>query len=280
MKQFKEREFRRQVEITAFVYEKSNNCSEDDLLEIFRISKSTLRRDFQKLKEMHIDIGTRKRQVNIVIRDKQIKDILAHYISISTKFNIRNFDQLKAKYNNKIMSLFVKVLKAIHERKYLKIDYAHTGEEIYKIRVVEPIYLNPTSKSYILIAYENGELRFFRLEGIENVSLISKEYNREVPTLDEIYHHSWGIYSGGKEIFAELRFSKSLEDYFRNRTLAEDQIIEFSQDGVYVSFKVKLAMEFIAWVMGWGEDVTILGPEELKKQIITKAKGLLEINRD
>lgn len=273
------KEFKRQVEIAAFVHENPNKYSEYEIFEKFNISQATLRRDFQVLKEMNFDIRSSKRKVLIDVNTKPLNNLLSSYISVCLHNNIRNLKQLRVKYKNKIMSLFVTILKAINERRCLQIDYMHTNDISPTRRVVEPIYLNPTNKSYYLIAYENGVLRFFRLEGIEAVSLTSTKYNREIPMLADIYKNSWGVYSGGKEIIAKLKFSKNQESYFKNRILSEEQVIKYTSDGILVELKVKLSLEFVAWVMGWGEQIEIISPSELKEQVLAKAKGLITANK-
>jgi predicted DNA-binding transcriptional regulator YafY len=274
------KEFKRQVEIAAFIHENPDKHSEYELCGKFRISQSTLRRDFQVLKELHVDIRSSKKRVVIDVTTKHLSTLLSSYISVCTQNNVRNLKQLRLQFKNKTISLFVDILKAINERKCLQIDYIHSDDEGTVRHVVEPIYLNPTAKSFYLIAYDNGALRFFRLEGIDTVRITSTKYNREIPQLADIYKNSWGVYSGGKEITAKLRFKKDQESYFKNRILAEEQEIKYTSGSILVELKVKLSLEFVAWVMGWGEKVEILSPDELKEQVLTNAKGLLKTNKN
>ena len=274
------KEFKRQVEITAYILEHSDRFSEYEICDKFKISQSTFRRDVQTLKELNVDIKSIKRRVVIDVRTKHLNELLSLYIAISTQNNIRNLSQLRHIFKHKTLSIFVDILKAINEKKYLQIDYYHSGDEGKVRHVVEPIYLNPTHKSFYLIAYENGVLRFFRLEGIESTQRTTIRFNREIPQLADIYKHSWGVYSGGKEILAILEFEriKETDGYFKNRILAEEQKVIYSTNLIKVQLKVKLSLEFVAWVMGWGNKIKIISPNTLKQQVLENANGLLTIH--
>ncbi|MBN8571962.1 MAG: WYL domain-containing protein, partial [Ignavibacteria bacterium] len=41
--------------------------------------------------------------------------------------------------------------------------------------------------------------------------------------------------------------------------------------------KVKLSYEFIAWVMGWGKEVEVIKPTQLKKEITQRAKDIVAL---
>lgn len=43
-----------------------------------------------------------------------------------------------------------------------------------------------------------------------------------------------------------------------------------------LGLRVKLSCEFISRVMGWGKNVKILEPEELKKEVVKRAKEILD----
>jgi len=273
------KEYKRQVEIAAYVLENPDKYSEFELSEKFKIGTSTLHRDFRILREMNVDVRSRKKRIVIDISSKHLNSLLSTYISVCTQNNIRNLKQLRQKFKNKTISIFVDMFKAINEKRCLQMNYFYSESEGLINKIVEPLYLNPTRKSFYLIAFENGELRFFRLEGIETVRLTSTKFNRSIPLLSDIYKNSWGVYSGGPEIVAKLRFNKDKESYFKNRILAEEQEVKYVSGGILVELKVKLSFEFVSWVMGWGKEVKIVGPEELKEQVLLKARGLLDNNK-
>jgi len=270
------KEFKRQVEITALVYENPNKYSEYELIQKFGISQATIRRDFKSLVKMGVDIRSRKRGVIADINLKSLNTLLSSYISINTPNNIRNLKQIRKTFKSKTISFFVCILKAIHEKKYLKIHYIHSEEDVLDTRVILPIYLNSTHKSYHVIALENGDLKFFRIEGIKSISMTSEKYQGNTPDIYDIYKNSWGVYSGGREIVAKLKFDKKWGKHFEQRILVDEVEISYEPNTIVVKIRVKLSYEFIIWVMGWGKEVIIIGPEKLKQEVLTRANGLID----
>lgn len=273
------KEFKRQVEIAGFVYENYNKYSEYELSDRFKVAQATLRRDFKALREMEVDIKSRKSRVIVDVNMRPLNSLLSSYIAVSTQNNIRNLKLIRQKFKNRTINLFVSIIKAINERRYLQIGYMLNEKDTINTRIIAPIYLTSSSKSFYVIAFENDELSFFRLEGIEKYSLTTERHRKEIPHLADIYKNSWGTYSGGEEIIAKLKFNRDKESYFKQRFLADYQEINYVSGGIMVEMKVKQSYEFIAWVMGWGSEVEIIGPEKLKEAVLLKAKGLLEKNK-
>jgi predicted DNA-binding transcriptional regulator YafY len=110
--------------------------------------------------------------------------------------------------------------------------------------------------------------------------LTSQKFSRDIPYLSEIYKNSWGIYSGGEEITAELKFNKDKESHFTRRFLTDEQEVNYVPNGIIVKMKVKLSLEFIAWVLGWGDGVVIIAPDKLREQVLAKAKGLIDNHKN
>lgn len=269
------KEFKRQVEIAAVVYENPNKYSEYDLIQRFRISQATIRRDFNCLNTMGIEIKSRKRGVSLELNLKALNSLLSLFISLNAQNNIRNLKQIRKTLKHKTISLFVFILKAINERRYLRIQYTHSEDDELVTRVIAPIYLNSTNKSFHVIAIENSELKFFRLEGIKSFSLTTEKYQGTIPDIYDIYKNSWGVYSGGTEIVAKLKFDKKWEKHFEQRIFVDDVEISYSANSIIVKIRVKLSYEFIIWVMGWGKEVVIMGPEKLRQEVLFRANGLI-----
>lgn len=277
MKQIKD--IIRQTEIAALIFEKPNFYSKEDLCDKFSINQPKLERDFKTLRESGVSIWSRKRKVDIDIKIKSLNDILTTYISVYTPYNIRNLKFMINKFKGRVISIFVCILKSINDRRCLQIDYIHSDSGKSERHIIEPIYLNFTNKTFYIIAYETGVVKFYRIEGIESFMITPRKFSRATPALSDIYKNTWGIYSGGEEIIAELKFNKDKENYFKHRYLADDQEIRYVPDGILIKLKVKLSFEFISWVMGWGKEVKIISPEKLKNQLILKAQGLIESNK-
>jgi predicted DNA-binding transcriptional regulator YafY len=74
--------------------------------------------------------------------------------------------------------------------------------------------------------------------------------------------------SGGTVQEVHLRFSRSVAPYVRERIWHKSQRISMAAGGdVEVKMKVGLAPELETWILGFGAQVTVLGPPSLVKRI-------------
>ena len=103
------KEFKRQVEIAGFVYENYNKYSEYELSDRFKVAQATLRRDFKALREMEVDIKSRKSRVIVDVNMRPLNSLLSSYIAVSTQNNIRNLKLIRQKFKNRTINLFVSI---------------------------------------------------------------------------------------------------------------------------------------------------------------------------
>lgn len=56
------------------------------------------------------------------------------------------------------------------------------------------------------------------------------------------------------------------------------QVLEPQSDGtVIMRLKVTDTVELYSWILGWGEKVEVLEPDELREEIIETAKAMLDV---
>ena len=56
------------------------------------------------------------------------------------------------------------------------------------------------------------------------------------------------------------------------------QVLEPQSDGtVIMRLKVIDTVELYSWILGWGEKVEVLEPDELREEIIETAKAMLDV---
>jgi len=115
-----------------------------------------------------------------------------------------------------------------------------------------------------------GEMRTFKLERIRSVRLTDGGF--EPPSDFDIEGYTstaWGIWgrTGRKSVPIVLRFSSAVAERVKETVWHESQILEESPDGS-VLFRAAVAepLEMYPWIRGWGADVEILEPKELRKR--------------
>lgn len=275
----------RRIEIISLIAANPDKYSENDLAKKFKISVQMFRLDAKKIREdFKIMIRSRKLKYRLESRIslETLNELILTYLSINKNDTIRNLKPIKDKYKDRTLSLFVNIIYAINNKNILEIEYGKNsfGESVR--REVTPISIIRAQRNIYLLGFEGEnfkEVRSYLLERLENVSVTSKECKlEEYPESAGIFRFSWGSFTGGEKKYVRLKFPAKFYDYFNNKIFMEEQEVTQTPEGVVLEFKVKISYEFISWVMGWGENVKILQPEELRDEVIKAAKGLLKQN--
>lgn len=158
----------------------------------------------------------------------------------------------------------------------IEIEYM-TEEKGSAWREVTPVSFHNPGKTFYLIALHHDIAKFFLLEHINNVKFTNRKTGvKHIPEPLELFRNTWGIFTGGELRDIRLLFNDEFKEYLSGRFWQEDQKIVVTEEGVELRMKMKLSYEFISWVMGWGKNVKILEPEELKQEVVKRAKEIIE----
>jgi len=267
----------RQIEIAALVLENPDKFSEDDLAYRYNISVATFRRDAGALRKIGVGIYSRKRRYRIDnIALDVLNDLIFDYLSLSQKSKIKNLRLFRNKFKEKTLSTFVTIASCIKNKNEIEFYYGNRESEYYSKRIVFPVELRRTLRTFHLLALDCGEVKAFNLEKIYDVKNTGRKAKLTVPPdATGKYLHVWGDSTAGELVVVKLRFGNDMKDYVMERFWLDGQQVEADGKGVVLTLKVKLSYDFIAWVIGWGNEVEILEPEELKEDVVSKAKDIL-----
>jgi len=274
----------RRIELIALVLEKEGCYTENDLMDYFGVSVQTIRRDAQMIRNMGIPLHSSKGVYSIFEKNiKTLNNLICTYLALNKHDTIKNLKLITDKFKNSTLYTFVKILKAINKKETIRILYKKPHCEEPQIREITPVRLIRTEKNIRLLAVEDDKpeiLKIFLLERINKIDFTNKKTKiKNIPDADNIYRTVWDSFTGGEPEKVILKFDKEVGEYILDRIYIETQNIEEIKDGYLMSLEVRLSYEFISWVMGWGEMVEILEPEELKKEVIERARGILKKNK-
>ena len=126
----------------------------------------------------------------------------------------------------------------------------------------------------------HGGLATFKIERIEQAEALLETF--AIPeTFDdaELLKHAWGIWYGNEEpVMVRLRFvqgeaTRRLKESIWHPT----QQIEDAEDGGCIwTAQVAEWQEMLPWIRGWGADVEVLEPKELRETLMGEAKAMAE----
>jgi predicted DNA-binding transcriptional regulator YafY len=275
-------ELLRQIEMASLILEKQRYYSEDELAEKLDTSVTTIRRDANKLRQLGVGVYSRKNVFEIInIDDEVLNTLITAYLSLNDNINIRNLKLIQKKFGENALGVFVKILKAINNKLVIELGYGYNMHGEIKWRYVTPLSLINTGRTFHLYGVENEdseEIKCYLIERIIDIRFTEKRSSiKKLPGAYNIYEKSWGTYSGGEAYDVELRFSKGTGKLIKDKIWIENQDITDKDDFVIMKMKVKLSYEFIAWVMGWGKEVEVIKPTELKKEILKRAKDIIAV---
>ncbi|MBQ8412976.1 MAG: WYL domain-containing protein, partial [Lachnospiraceae bacterium] len=142
-----------------------------------------------------------------------------------------------------------------------------------KIYLVSPWALTWDDENYYLIGYDEEEtkIKHFRVDKMQNLHIeADARHGKELFDKFDLASYSkktFGMY-GGVERTVKLRVDNSLVGVIIDRFGADVMIIpDKSEDYFSVNVDVAISNQFLGWLIGLGDGVEIISPEELRKDI-------------
>jgi len=165
----------------------------------------------------------------------------------------------------------------------VKIQYWTLGDERATERIIEPYFIQPAAAEHAdyVIAYchKASEIRIFKVDRIESIQLLDERYS--VPEdfdANKYLGSAWRIIVDGNVKIIKLRFSPDIARIARETVWHPSQVTELHPDGsAIVTMNVSVTVELVSFILGWGEKVEVLEPEELREDVIQTAKAILKL---
>lgn len=267
----------RAIEMAALIMERPHYYTEAELAVQFYTSESTIRRYKRYLREIGINIYSRNRLYSLHYSPNQLKELISRYLALSTREPVHQLKTIHEHLKEKTLLTFIKIIKAINQKHEIEIKYQKSKDDCYW-RIITPLKIHQTPKAIYLVGLENGTVKFFFMDHVIDYRFPKRRTSADqIPSLEEKLSNPWGVFTGGERKPVRLLFEDSLKDYLKSRLYQEDQEIWVREDGVELKMTVRINYEFISWVMGWGDKVRVLEPEELKEEVIQRSKAILKI---
>ena len=154
-------------------------------------------------------------------------------------------------------------------------------------RYLSPYYLEPSGIGYAcyVIGFDeaalsgnhntHGAVKTFKIERIAEAVLSNEHY--EIPRdfdPQRLLANAWGvIWRDEDAIEVVLRFSPKVAERVKESVWHHSQqISELADGGCLYTVQVGSTLEMKPWVRGWGADVTVVAPAELRAEIVEEAR--------
>lgn len=169
-------------------------------------------------------------------------------------------------------------------RHKVKILYRALEAEKPTERIVEPYFIEPAAaghSSYVIAyCHRTKSQRTFKIERIERIHLTDETYVIPPDFDANVYlGSSWGIVVEGEVKTIRLKINApEIARMMKETIWHPSQVLEKQSDGsVIMTLRVTYTVELYSWILGWGDKVEVLEPEELRQDIIETAKAMLDV---
>ncbi len=168
------------------------------------------------------------------------------------------------------LGIMDQLIRAIHERRTVRIAHKKFIDKQSKIRTVEPYFLKEHDGRWYLVGMDKdkGEIRNFGTERIEGVDITQETFLApDLTKLKGRYRHVVGLMLKEPEI-VRLKFDSFKKHYFKTDPWHPDyEIIEETEDYMIVDLYVGINYELKQKILAYYYGVKVLYPESLAKDI-------------
>jgi predicted DNA-binding transcriptional regulator YafY len=185
--------------------------------------------------------------------------------------------------DDKYLRIIAALADAWVNRSQVKISYQALEAQERSERVIEPYFIEPAAAGHAsyVIAYchRSKGVRTFKIERIESINILNETFDIP-PNFDANNYlgHSLGIGVGEKVRTIKLKFAPELSRLMEETIWHPSQKLERQTDNsAIMTLQVFDTPELKSWILGWGDKVEVLGPQKLRREIITSSSRTLSL---
>ncbi len=203
---------------------------------------------------------------------------VSHHLLLSAEV----MDNANLRHDPRFLRVVEALTLAWAEQKRVKIWHRGKDNRIYDYDFA-PYFIEPYAAgktTHVLGVHGPREKRItLKIERIERVEALREKY--EIPSdfdPTEYLQDSWGIwYADGAPQEVVLKFHPRVVRRVKETTWHRNEEKVEQSDG-YLIWQAKIAepQEMMPWIRGWGADVEVLEPEELRVEMLREVKRLMQ----
>lgn len=171
------------------------------------------------------------------------------------------------------------VMDALKNRRVLHIEYRTFSARKNKMHIIHPYLLKEYRNRWYLIGYHDTDKdirtysldRFVSLSADDTVTFVDTGFDAK-----EYYRNVIGISVLNKDpVEIHIAFTPFQAQYVITQPLHHSQeLVSETKDRIVFRYFLVPNFEFYAQILGWGDEVEILKPEKVRKNMLSICKGL------
>ena len=180
------------------------------------------------------------------------------------------FIDLSSYYKDSLSEKIKLIKQAISEKRLIEFDYYYDKGMLR--RKIEPYFIQFKWGSWYIFGWccERENFRLFKLNRLYQLLITDENFLTRPISIDDANRNT----EFSEEYEAEFLFNKSvrfrlIEEYGLNCYTETDE-------GLYLKLNYTNRNYIISWILGFGDKVTVLGPQDLKDELKQIAKNIFD----
>jgi predicted DNA-binding transcriptional regulator YafY len=168
--------------------------------------------------------------------------------------------------------------QAVDSDSIIKINYRSISSGA-SVRRVNPYFLIFRGRAWYLLGYCHlrHELRVFRVDRIEKLTLTAERFERDHKlTPEEYFEWSWEVFTGNPVEVKLLLRGKAAAVISTGKRQPEEQIVKRRNGSVEYTATVAGIEEIRRWIIAFGGEVVVISPPELADAVRLTATDVLK----
>ena len=209
---------------------------------------------------------------------EQLAPLISHHLDASADV----MDDEAQRHDPVYLEVLETLTRAWSQGRMVHLWHRHASGRVYDYDFA-PYFIEPyaVGQTTHVIGWREppGALRTFKVERIQRIELADKSY--AIPEdfdPHEKLADAWGIwYTEAEPVEVVLRFHPRVAHRVRETRWHRSEQAEEQPDGSLIwRARVAEPQEMLPWVRGWGADVEVLEPRELRERMVGEARRLAE----
>lgn len=175
---------------------------------------------------------------------------------------------------------FTSLQNAISEKRFAKIEYESFYEKERIRTTLKPYHIVFNHRAWYVIGHSSmhDEIRTFKLSRIKKLSLQLRRFtDGDDFDISQYYGRAWSMIPEGKLWTVKLRFDPMVAKNVTEVRWHSTQESHFNSDGsADMEFRVDGLGEISWWLLGYGDRVKVLAPQELRCRMLKTAKNMVK----
>lgn len=256
----------------------------------FTVSKRTFKRDIEDISSLYnIDIVYDfSRKVYFIDFDEE-PEINERILEAFDTFNALNisdrlsdyihFEKRRPQGTENLYGL----LHAIKNKVQIGFSYQKFWEGTITARVVEPYALKEFRNRWYVLAKDlkDQKVKSFALDRLSELEITNRKFRLPADfNINDHFKYSFGIISPNEQKPQEvvLSFDPFQGKYIKTLPLHHSQeILTDNEDELVIKLTLFVTFDFLMEVLSYGDNVKVIQPENLVKDVINTCKNVLEL---